>query len=214
MDARITSSIPSWAMTLELISKGAEERPGEEGLSGQSLASLIVEIDGEIEAADRDLEAHRAAETPAETWQVLRFDLAGRLFVVPTSQLVELAPVPEITFVPGLPPYVRGLAHVRGRILAVIDLSSGETPSRNMIVVRGEDEWLAGVLIDASHGITEVAADSLHHGPHSTATLFDAFVLEAFVIGTVPLDGRDAAVVDLASLVRARLDPRPAGAHS
>lgn len=211
MDARITPSIPNWAMTFDSISRGAGERPGGEDLAGQSLADLIDQIDGEIEATDRDLEAHRAAENPAEIWHVLRFDLAGRLFVVPTSQLVELAPVPEITAVPGLPPYVRGLAHVRGRILAVVDLSTGETPTRNMIVVRGEDEWLAGVLIDASHGIAEISADQIHQGPHSAATLFDAFVLDAFVLGTVPLDGQDAAVVDLASLVRARLDPPPEG---
>lgn len=213
MDARITSSIPSWASALELVARGQADRVEGEGLSGHGLSSLIQQIDGEIEALDQHLAAHRVVEKAVEVWHVLRFELAGRLFVVPTSQLVELAPVPEITAVPGLPPYVRGLAHVRGRILAVVDLSTGEAPSRNMIVVRCDDEWLAGVLIDSSHGITEIAADQIHQGPHSAATLFDTFVLKAFVLGTVPLEGREAAVVDLAALVRARLDPPAEGSQ-
>lgn len=203
--------MPQWATTLDSVARSEQGKPGEEELSGQDLNALINSINGEIEAADRDHQSRRAAETFAEAWQVLRFELAGRLFVVPTSQLIELAPVPEITAVPGLPPLVRGLAHVRGRILAVIDLSAGETLTRRMVVVRGEDDWLAGVLVDASHGITEISIERVHQGVTSSDSLFDAIALEAFVLGTVPLDGQEASVVDLAALAREHIAPAAQG---
>ncbi len=55
--------------------------------------------------------------------EMLVFEIAGREFAVPLSIVEEVVPASQITQIPNSPPFLLGLAAVRGRIMGVIDAS-------------------------------------------------------------------------------------------
>ena len=55
-------------------------------------------------------------------WSGIGFSILGWKFVLPMGQVSELMEVPESTQLPGVQPWVVGLANVRGRLLPLFDL--------------------------------------------------------------------------------------------
>ena len=92
-------------------------------------------------------------------------------FGIPVTQVREVIRVSEITRVPQAPPHVRGVANLRGRILAVVDLRSrlGLTPAeptpRSRIVVVEVRERVLGLLVDAVSQVTKVPVASVVPAP-------------------------------------------------
>lgn len=48
--------------------------------------------------------------------------IGGSTYAMPVAAVLEIVRLPAVTRVPGLPAFVTGLANVRGRVLAVLDL--------------------------------------------------------------------------------------------
>jgi purine-binding chemotaxis protein CheW len=101
------------------------------------------------------------------------FRLGDERYAVPLSCVRELARVPPITPVPRLPPFVAGVANLRGNILGLIDLRTvvgaspagpGEDGKRRMLVLHVEGVT-AGLLVDA---VEDVAAEGELDPPVAT----------------------------------------------
>lgn len=56
-----------------------------------------------------------------ETKELLVFELCGRFFGIPLNLVEEVVPASLITRVPNSPPFLLGLAAVRGKVVGVID---------------------------------------------------------------------------------------------
>lgn len=54
--------------------------------------------------------------------QFLTFVLSGETYALPVSAVREVLTVPNLTFIPQMPPYMRGIINVRGTGVPVIDL--------------------------------------------------------------------------------------------
>ena len=65
-----------------------------------------------------------AAAAPGPELHLLTFTLDREEFGIPVTQVREVIRVSEITRVPQAPAHVRGVANLRGRILAVVELRS------------------------------------------------------------------------------------------
>ncbi|MBI5502896.1 MAG: purine-binding chemotaxis protein CheW [Deltaproteobacteria bacterium] len=68
-----------------------------------------------------------AAETgargaPQEVLQVVEFRLGSERYAVEESSVTAVAPLRQLVPLPGVPGFVLGLAHVRGALVAVLDL--------------------------------------------------------------------------------------------
>jgi chemotaxis signal transduction protein len=95
--------------------------------------------------------------------------LAGHLLAVPIAQLRELTEPLPTAFLPLVPPWFRGLANLRGEVLAVLDvlpfLGLGELAERpsNRLLVLGppESETVAGLLVEKVHGVVAVPPDGV-----------------------------------------------------
>jgi chemotaxis signal transduction protein len=68
-----------------------------------------------------------------KTKEFLVFEVAGREFGLPLSIVEEVVPASQITPIPNSPPFLLGLASIRGKIMGVIDASRryGIGPSLN-----------------------------------------------------------------------------------
>lgn len=110
------------------------------------------------------LVAAAAAAAPASV--VVR--LAGERFALPAETLAEVARIPPLTRVPGVPGFVRGVANHRGRVLAVLDLrpllglpGTTATAGSGRLLVCGSDDVDFGLLVDGVEGLSVVGSGGL-----------------------------------------------------
>lgn len=102
-----------------------------------------------------------------ESAEVVELLVAGERYAVESGYVGEVYPLKEMTNLPGPPPFVLGIANVRGRVVAVNDLRRffglPETPvtegSKLVILRRGERE--VGVLADAVLGVRSLPLSEL-----------------------------------------------------
>jgi purine-binding chemotaxis protein CheW len=98
-------------------------------------------------------------DTSVHLLELVEFRLGQEHYAFPSSEVREVFPLTEITMLPSLPPFVLGVANVRGRILSVIDirrlLDFGDTGLTNLnraIILHGNGMELA-VLADEIVGV-------------------------------------------------------------
>ncbi len=63
-------------------------------------------------------------DTRLQHWSGIGFRIAGQWFVAPMGEIAEVLREPRSSRVPGVQPWVRGVANLRGRLLPVMDLSA------------------------------------------------------------------------------------------
>src|SRR5688572_22190546 len=93
-------------------------------------------------------------------------------FALPIASVREIVMVPEITPVPDVGPFVRGIINLRGRILPVLDLAQRlgfgrgpEHPAGRILVVEPQREHPIGLLVDDASEVLRVSADAVTPPP-------------------------------------------------
>jgi len=116
---------------------------------------LLQDIDRRCRAQARLPEATQAEPN----WSGVGFRLAGLQLVAPMGEVAEVLHEPRQTQLPGVKPWVLGVANVRGRLLPIIDLCRfvGREPSprrkeRRVLVVEF-GEIFSGLLVDELLGM-------------------------------------------------------------
>jgi len=99
--------------------------------------------------------------------ELLSFELDGSPYAIPVERVREIVRVREMTRVPRVPDWVRGVVTLRGEVVQVIDLRmrlglhAAETDRRSRIIVlHGDDERITGVLVDAVREVLRVEEES------------------------------------------------------
>jgi purine-binding chemotaxis protein CheW len=107
-------------------------------------------------------------DTSEASLELLEFRLAHERYAIETRFVVEVHPLRNLTPLPSTPPFVLGIANVRGRIVPVFDVKKffalpemGLTDLHRIILVRGRDLEL-GILADLSVGVTTLPLHRLH----------------------------------------------------
>ena len=166
-----------------------------------SLERLIAQIDREAvrntlglltEVAPRDAAANLIKH--------VLFVLAGTHYAVPLANVLEIQRVPQITSLPQVPEWLRGVTNMRGDVLSVVDLRMllGLAPSERlegerMVVVKSTSEEIAiGWIVDRVAGIRGIGAEELK--PRSA--LMTGPVI-SFIQGIVQRGERLIAVLDV-----------------
>lgn len=131
----------------------------------------------------------------------LAFRLHKHLCVVPLDQLSETLPPPPSTRVPGAPPWLMGVANIRGELLSIVGLSrylaldERAEGKRGVLVARGLDKKTkVGLLVDDVVGIRRVAEEGAHAPPQDGQ-------LARFAKGSVQIEGAPGLLLDCARLV-------------
>lgn len=106
-----------------------------------------------------------ADEDVIDSWSAIGFNLLGHKVVAPMGNIVEMLPVPESTILPGVQPWILGLANVRGRLLPLFDLEGffgGElTPNkkRHRVLVIEIGDLFAGLIVNEVYGMQAITED-------------------------------------------------------
>lgn len=116
-----------------------------------------------------------AANAGQEIQQYLTFMLGGEVFAIGILHIKEIIEYGQLTAVPMMPEFIRGVINLRGAVVPVVDLASrfGGKPSpitrRSCIVIleleTGEETQVIGVVVDAVNEVLEIAGTDIEPPP-------------------------------------------------
>lgn len=118
--------------------------------------------------------------------QFLTFQLAGEMFAIGILHIKEIIEYGQITTVPLMPDFVRGVINLRGRVVPVVDLQARfgreSTPNgkRTCIVIieataNGEPQDI-GVVVDAVSEVLTIPTQEIEKAPAFGARLRADFI--------------------------------------
>jgi purine-binding chemotaxis protein CheW len=139
---------------------------------------------------------------PAEAQQYLTFSLGSEMFAVGTLSVKEIIEYGQLTVVPMVPEFIRGVINLRGAVVPVIDLGTrfgrGEkkVTRRTCIVIievpNEEGTQDIGVVVDSVSEVLEIPAGDIEPAP-----AFGAKIRSDFITGMGKVNGRFVILLDV-----------------
>ena len=136
--------------------------------------------------------------------QYLTFMLSGEIFSIPILPIREIIQFGDLTEVPMMPPFIRGVINLRGKVVPVVDLNArfgrdltGVARRTSIIIIETDDDKEAqvqamGVMVDAVNEVVEISAQEIEPPPS-----FGARVRPDFIAGMARHQGRFIVVLNL-----------------
>ena len=153
------------------------------------------------------VERQAAAAVPAG--QYLTFMLGGEVYAIGILAIKEILEQGQMTRVPMMPEFIRGVINLRGAVVPVIDLGvrfgAGVTAMgrRTCIVILevqdhdGEGESrVVGILVDAVNEVMDIAAGDVEPAP-----AFGAKIRTDFIAGMGKVDDKFVVILDPARVL-------------
>jgi len=126
------------------------------------------------------------AQHSGENNQYLTFSLGDELFAVGILVIKEIIQFGQLTIVPMMPSYIRGVINLRGAVVPVIDLHArfdrGSPPvgKRTCVVIievrNGVDVQDVGIMVDAVSAVIDISTDQIEPPPMFGATVRTDFI--------------------------------------
>jgi purine-binding chemotaxis protein CheW len=130
------------------------------------------------------------------------FVLGDEMFAIGIHHIREIIEYEEITTVPMMPVFVRGIINLRGAVVPVIDLSSrfGRPLSEikpgtciAILSIEGDDEFsLLGILLDGVREVVEIPLHAIEPPPS-----FGTRLRSEFIQGITTVAGRFVILLDV-----------------
>ena len=135
--------------------------------------------------------------------QIVGLRIGRETLGLPISLVREIVRVPEITPVPNAPDHIEGVINLRGKIIAVVDLSKRfgeaaiERNSKCRIVVVEMEERLVGLLVNSASEVLRLAPSEIE----APQNVFPNEEMN-YVTGVGKLNGRLIILLDISKLLR------------
>lgn len=151
----------------------------------------------------KDLAVHNSAAAgvyhPAAAGQYLTFMLGGEVYALGILNIKEIIDYGDLTEVPMMPPFVRGVINLRGSVVPVVDLAArfgkGHTSvaKRTGIVIvetsaRDDDDEKKqdiGIIVDAVNEVVDIGQAEIEPPP-----TFGAGIRPDFINGMAKQNGK------------------------
>ena len=121
-----------------------------------------------------DLDAHEG--------KYLTFSLAGEEYGLEILKVREIIGIMDITAVPQMPPHVKGVVNLRGKVIPVVDLrlkfgmeSAEYTEATCIIVV--DVGTLVGIIVDTVQEVLDIESAQIDPPPPLGASVDTTFIL-------------------------------------
>lgn len=144
----------------------------------------------------------KAAVKGEEGNQYLTFLLGGEMYAIGILSIKEIIEYGQLTEVPMMPGFIRGVINLRGRVVPVIDLkvrfggTSSDNTKRTCIVIiemesEGEHQDI-GVVVDAVNEVLEILPADIEPAPE-----FGARLRTDFIRGMGKVNGKFVIILDV-----------------
>ena len=141
----------------------------------------------------------QAAEAPQ---QYLTFLLGGEMFAVGILNVKEIIEYGNLTEIPMMPPFIRGVINLRGSVVPVIDLAArfggaeSQVGKRSCIVIlevsEGDFRHDIGIMVDAVSEVIEIPGSEIEPPPS-----FGARIRADFIQGMGKVAGRFVIILNI-----------------
>lgn len=137
----------------------------------------------------------------------LTFTLAQEAYGVPVLKVREIITMLPITSVPQMPPHVKGVINLRGKVIPVIDLrtklglDAPPATENNCIVVvqlpaRGGELRNIGLIVDAVEEVANVSTEEIEPPPD-----FGGAVSVEYLLGMAKIKGVVKSLIDIEKII-------------
>ncbi len=137
-----------------------------------------------------------------EQQQYLTFMLSGETYAISILRIKEIIQYGQLTEVPRMPDFIRGVINLRGAVVPVIDLSArfGKQPTaigrRNCIIIievaMGDETQSVGVMVDAVNAVLEIPASEIEPAP-----TFGTNIRADFIAGMGKINGKFVIILNI-----------------
>jgi purine-binding chemotaxis protein CheW len=134
--------------------------------------------------------------------QFLTFVLGDEVFAIGILNIKEIIRYAQLTEVPRMPEFIRGVINLRGSVVPVIDLRSrfgkpvGAVSRRTCIVIieviYEEELHVVGVMVDGVNEVLDIAPGEIEPAPS-----FGAKIRADFIRGMGKVDGKFVIILDV-----------------
>lgn len=143
------------------------------------------------------------------TLQIIVFRLGNQEYGLPIDQIKEVVITPPITKVPLSASYIKGVANVRGNILAVVDLAQrlglphsndefGVTNKHNYTLVIESEHIKMGILVKDVPNTLTINDSQIDNAPK---LLNDTFADKSYINAIVKLQDRLIILIDIFKII-------------
>jgi purine-binding chemotaxis protein CheW len=141
-------------------------------------------------------------ELQQKVQQVVVFKLAGEEYGLPIGQIKEVVITPAITRMPRTPSYVRGVANIRGTVIAMIDLEekfaiktaewTAATGSYTLVIESADMKM--GILVSDVPNTLSVSMDNIEQR-------FSSEEEGTYLTGIIKLEKRLIIMIDIFKVI-------------
>ena len=151
------------------------------------------------------LAAARHLAAAGEAHQYLTFSLAGEMFAVGILNVKEIIEYGNLTEIPMMPAFIRGVINLRGAVVPVVDLAvrfggkTAEIGRRTCIVIvemkgaeSGDASHDIGIMVDAVSEVLEIPGSEIEPPP-----TFGAKIRADFIAGMGKVNSKFVIILDI-----------------
>lgn len=139
--------------------------------------------------------------------QYLTFMLGNEVFAIGILTIKEIIEYGQLTEVPMMPEFIRGVINLRGAVVPVVDLTarfgrkSAEVTKRTCIIIievaAADDETnVVGVVVDAVNEVLEIPASEIEPAP-----AFGARIRTDFIQGMGKVNGKFVILLEVGKVL-------------
>jgi purine-binding chemotaxis protein CheW len=139
----------------------------------------------------------------ADAGKHLTFTLCGESYGIPVMKVREIINVAAITAVPQMPPYIKGVVNLRGKIVPIMDMRlkfdmSGEgRTGRNCVIVaqvasRSGGVVSVGLVVDAVEEVCQITPEDIEEIPE-----FGGAIDTSCMVGMAKIKGKVIVLLNI-----------------
>jgi purine-binding chemotaxis protein CheW len=139
-------------------------------------------------------------------FQIIVFKQGEEEYALQISQIKEVVITPNITKMPQTPSFIRGVANVRGNIIAVIDLeemfdlkrNQNQQEGKNFTLVVESEDLKMGILV---HEVPNTLSVSSKDFDESVTVINDSRVNSNYIRGIIKANQRLIILIDIFKVI-------------
>lgn len=123
-----------------------------------------------------------AAEAPLEELELLTFNLADEEYAVDIGVIQEITKVMEMTHIPRIQPYIKGIITLRGNVIPIFDMRArlGLAPfvkgPENRFIICTTEQGRAAMLVDRVNDVVRQIRHTLESPPAGIVAMDAGFI--------------------------------------
>ncbi|MBS1196388.1 MAG: cheW1 [Proteobacteria bacterium] len=155
-----------------------------------------------LQMSKQALTAARHLAAAGEAQQYLTFALASEMYAVGILNVKEIIEYGNLTGIPLMPDFIRGVINLRGAVVPVIDLAarfggkSSNIQRRTCIVIveiqQDENKQDLGIMVDAVSEVLEIPSSEIEASPS-----FGAKIRTDFIAGMGKVNNKFVIILDI-----------------